>query len=69
MTGKELLEALMKMDPADLEREAVIQYWNDRMDEHRIIPNIQIGLGTATARELLYPGLSRYEVHPIITIS
>jgi hypothetical protein len=68
MTGRDLLEALLKMDPADLEREVVIKYWDEEAADQNIETGVTLSLETATALELRYPGYSRYELHPIITI-
>lgn len=69
MTGRQLLEELLKMDPADLEREVTIKYWDDGRFEQTVRDNVTLSLETATARELFRPGSSRYDVIPIIAIS
>lgn len=69
MTGRQLLEELLKMDPANLEREIAIKYWEDGQPAQTIRDNITLGLETATARELHHPGMSRYKTIPVITLS
>lgn len=70
MTGRELLETLLKMDPADLEREVVAEYSVPDNYNAEYIADTCVVLDTVIARDvpLIAFGKSRDTLIPVITI-
>ena len=68
MTGRDLLLALLSLNPADLDREVIVKYQDPVGYDDEISDDVSMALEEASTRELLRPPLSANKMIPVIVI-
>jgi hypothetical protein len=69
-TGRDLLEHLLRLDPADLELEVVTRHWDDAANDYEYVADVPVSVKEVTRLDipLLGSGKGRNEVFRVLTL-